>query len=913
MKFNTIAAKLLVLLVLLLPLTALFAQETFSEPNDKPVRLQHWMTKDEARLKHLIGIDATRTPPPPAPVTNFAEFDQVQSVLIRHQFGIPYALIAAMSQETGVTTIVTENNLNSVINQYQSNGVNLDNCDFIIASTNSYWTRDFGPWFVFDGNDEIGIVDFEYNRPRPLDNAIPAKVAQHLNVNLFSTDLLHTGGNYMTDGMGISASTHIVHTENANYTHAQIAQIMQDYYGIHTYHVVQDPTGTYINHIDTWAKYLAPDKILIRSVPTSHSQYNQIEAAASYFAAQTSSYGTPMQVYRVYTPNNQPYTNSLILNNRVFVPIMNSTWDAPALQVYQEAMPGYEILGFTGSWQSTDALHCRTIGITDLEKVHIHHLPILGEQPAQENYTIEATVKAFSGQPLHGDSVLIKYSINGAAWEEVAMTNASGQQWTGTISGVAQGSEVAYFIYAADMAGKRQNHPFIGEHDPHVFFAGEQAFAFINIQPEEINASVLEGEMTTETLTICNTGNLELYFNIEPNTAIYGTQSLTVPNSPAASAYGYNTLVENNWSDVAVGFSGQLAGVEVVFDWTTDNWPEEGSLHLESPAGTSTTIAGGIPNGSYTVESDVFEGEEVNGTWKIWIEDTYGDGGHQATNITLNFTLVISETDWLSATPASGIVQPGECIEVMLTLDASMLDPGNHSAVLDVASNDQTNQLVNVPVNLEVIEILYNTVLTPDTLWYVDPETYWLPQTATFTNSSNVPITITDVLMENDDEFMWMVEDISITLPHTLQTNESFSLDVVVLPIVKNGNAAILYDQLYITSDAGTDYLTIALDEDLLTGLEEQAMGSTVIYPNPFSSYLKISYANEKTQAVRVEVIDINGRVVKVLADKEMQSGMFNFEWNGTDQTGQQVKSGIWFIRIALQDQVEVFKILKMN
>tara|TARA_B100000401_G_scaffold62534_1_gene36927 strand:- start:107 stop:565 length:459 start_codon:yes stop_codon:yes gene_type:complete len=76
--------------------------------------------------------------------------------------------------------------------------------------------------------------------------------------------------------------------------------------------------------------------------------------------------GDAFEIFRVYTPNDQPYTNSLILNNKVFVPVMNSSWDDEALDVYQSALPNYEILPFTGSWMSTDALHCRVKGIPDI-------------------------------------------------------------------------------------------------------------------------------------------------------------------------------------------------------------------------------------------------------------------------------------------------------------------------------------------------------------------------------------------------------------------------------------------------------------------------------------------------------------------------------------------------------------------
>lgn len=125
-----------------------------------------------------------------------------------------------------------------------------------------------------------------------------------------------------------------------------------------------DPNNEYINHVDCWAKYLSAETVLVRRVPPSHPQYDEVEAVASYLrdVAITSS-GGAWTLVRVDTPSDQPYTNSLILNQRVFVPITGSTYDAAALDAYRAAMPGYTIVGYTGSWQPTDALHCRTRGI----------------------------------------------------------------------------------------------------------------------------------------------------------------------------------------------------------------------------------------------------------------------------------------------------------------------------------------------------------------------------------------------------------------------------------------------------------------------------------------------------------------------------------------------------------------------
>ena len=208
--------------------------------------------------------------PPPIPIRNVAEFEPMEGVLIRYPFGISYQIIAEMSEEVIVTTIVASSSQQTTVqNAYLSNGVNIANCEFLIAPSDSYWTRDYGPWFVFDGDDELSIIDFTYNRPRPNDNAIPAAYAVSQGFSCYYLPLEHTGGNYMTDSQGISISTDLVWSENSGYSHAQIDQLVEDYLGIATYHVVPDVNGEYIEHIDCWAKYLAPDKILIREVPTS--------------------------------------------------------------------------------------------------------------------------------------------------------------------------------------------------------------------------------------------------------------------------------------------------------------------------------------------------------------------------------------------------------------------------------------------------------------------------------------------------------------------------------------------------------------------------------------------------------------------------------------------------------------------
>lgn len=431
----------------------------------------HWMTPEEEQRKDEIGRDFYPTDPPIEPVRNIAEFEPMEGVLIRYPFGIPYDIIAEMAEDIVVTTVVTgASQENYVRTQYENNGVNINHCNFLYAPSESYWSRDYGPWFITDGNNDVAIVNFVYNRPRPNDNDIPIEVAEFLDVPLYGMQLTHAGGNYMTDGKGISASSDLVWVENS-LSESEIDQMVYDYLGVETYHVVPDPNNTYIDHIDCWGKFLDVDKILFREVPTSHAQYDEIEETAAYFASQVSSYGTPYEIYRVYTPQDQPYTNSLILNDKVLVPITGSSWDDDAILAYQNAMPGYEILGFDGDWYSTDALHCRTKGIADTGMLYISHIPVSGEIEADlSGILIEAEIHPYSGTELIDGSVQVYYRTGSfGLFQSVQMTNTTGDHHQAVIPVPIEENTISYYIYAEDQSGRTASHPFIGEPDPHQF------------------------------------------------------------------------------------------------------------------------------------------------------------------------------------------------------------------------------------------------------------------------------------------------------------------------------------------------------------------------------------------------------------------------------------------------------------
>lgn len=706
-----------VLTIFFLFQATLFSQESTGDKSAK--RLTHQMTADEQQRRHEIGKQFIQTDPPTGEITSIAEFDRAVGAVIAYpgEFGIPMSLIRELANSGILTTLVSEQSAeNSVRNQYIQARVNMDNCQFMHIPTDSYWTRDFGPMYITYGANQIGIVDFPYNRPRPQDDDAPRSIAEQLGISWFGMPVVHTGGNYMTDGFGFAASTTIAYTENPDISPAVVDQRMQSYLGIDDYSVMQDPNNTYIDHIDCWGKYLGPDKVLIRSVPTSHPQYDEIEATASYFATKISAYGTPYKVYRVFTPQNQPYTNSFIMNDKVFVPIMNSQYDEQALQSYRDAMPGYKVFGFLGKsstpWESTDALHCRVHEMADLGMLYLKHVPLQGNIEAQPAYNFFAYAKTYGGQAVIADSVILYYRINPnpqTPYTPLNMTNTMGSAWSATLTAPEAGSTVEYYIFAADESGRKEFQPFIGPVDAYKFYVNEKLDAQATINPTSLDFTAMKDTEQTKILTINSTGPISLNYSFAISTSVNDTLIYTLSNSPAPTAYNSNTLTESGWTTLAIEDQSLVENVVVSYTWNTDDYYTEGSLWIESPVGTIFRIGNKQLDGTYMVVCPVFTGESLTGNWKVWIQDAFGDGGHQATNVTLKIIKENESGNWLSINNVNGLIAAGSSADIQVTANAQDMALGSYKALIKLWTNDPEHPLFEIPVTFVV------TINTPVT------------------------------------------------------------------------------------------------------------------------------------------------------------------------------------------------------
>jgi hypothetical protein len=84
-------------------------------------------------------------------------------------------------------------------------------------------------------------------------------------------------------------------------------------------------------------------------------------------------------------------------------------------------------------------------------------------------------------------------------------------------------------------------------------------------------------------------------------------------------------------------------------------------------------------------------------------------------------------------------------------------------------------------------------------------------------------------------------------------------------------------------------------------------------YPNPFNPSTTISFDLTKTQHVKLEVINIMGRKVATLYDATARVGAHEVVWDGTDDSGRPVASGMYLYNLTTEDASRSKKMLMVK
>jgi agmatine/peptidylarginine deiminase len=441
------------------------------------------------------------TTPPPMPVRTMAEWEEVQALVVTWEGynGILKQIVNYAKDECEVIVVCEDP---AAVTAYLQNDLfggpidDLTNVTLLQAPSNSIWVRDYGPEVIYANEvDSLMLLDWIYNRPRPLDDAVSDVLADHFGIPIYSTtaapyDLVHTGGNFMADGAGSAFSSRLVLDENGPdgdfnqtvRTEAQVREMMQQFMGIDPDRYVLMETLPYdaIHHIDMHMKLLDEEHLLVGEFPANVSDGPQIEANIEYINTNYNSvYGTPYEYIRIPMPpsssGNYPggpfgngyyrtYANNIFINGTVLVPTYREEYDTTGIRILQEALPGYRVIGIDADDQgmniisASGAIHCITKAIGVADPLLIRHQRLRDTYETIQPYEVNAYIRHKSGIA----SARVYWTADTTqGYASIDMTITADNNWSASIPAHPAGTEIFYYIEAQANSGKVQVRPFV--------------------------------------------------------------------------------------------------------------------------------------------------------------------------------------------------------------------------------------------------------------------------------------------------------------------------------------------------------------------------------------------------------------------------------------------------------------------
>jgi len=84
-----------------------------------------------------------------------------------------------------------------------------------------------------------------------------------------------------------------------------------------------------------------------------------------------------------------------------------------------------------------------------------------------------------------------------------------------------------------------------------------------------------------------------------------------------------------------------------------------------------------------------------------------------------------------------------------------------------------------------------------------------------------------------------------------------------------------------------------------------ELLASAQNYPNPFNPTTVIRFHLRESGKIRLKIYDLTGKLVRTLLDGELQAGEQKIFWDGRDQQGQTVASGVYFYELVAGSKIE--------
>ena len=173
---------------------------------------------------------------------------------------------------------------------------------------------------------------------------------------------------------------------------------------------------------------------------------------------------------------------------------------------------------------------------------------------------------------------------------------------------------------------------------------------------------------------------------------------------------------------------------------------------------------------------------------------------------------------------------------------------------------------------------------------------------------------VIDIAAGND----YGAEELSILMGNgdgTFQEKQTFysggGLDICASDLDGDGNPDLVVG-------AGIGVLTILNLTPVATAIENESPIPTAPeflqnFPNPFNPVTTLRFSLPESGHVRIAVYDAAGRGVAVIADRRFQAGYSEVVWDGRNENGRALASGIYFARMTVKDFTVAKKLVMLR
>ncbi len=852
--------------------------------------LPKWMTPEESLRVHEIGRGHRVTTPPGGWVETGGEFEQLRGVFVTWIYGSYNSIFREIVREAGEVSKVyivvgSTNEQNNITAYLQANSIPLDSIVFYVWPRNSIWVRDYGPWFMRKQDNSEGIIDFIYNRPRPLDDTIPWRIGQAWGMSVYGSPLEHAGGNFMVDGLGTGFASTLIYEENPQFSATEIDSLMLAYSGLDQFIVLPRINIEYTGHIDLWTKTLNDTLVMVGEYAPGHPNYTLLNDNADSISNCKNREGFPYRVARIPMPwstSNAPpsYLNSLMVNNKVLVPIYNLAEDSTALSIYEQLLPDYEVIGIDCSPMSGSggAIHCITMQALSSEFIHIKHQPLVDTADTLNPYRVRAQI--ITSSSLIPDSTLIYYSVNGGPFSSIALSAVVDTPgvYAGNIPAQSLGDTVAYYI------STRNNEDIIQTSPRHV--------------PPQIYTFLVGLDITPPQIAHTPLGNQSIYnwpaFVSAVVTDLSGIDSVTleyslngIPQSPVlmpntgGNSYGIHFSGTVNVDDTVAY---RIKAVDASPNHNTSYSPDSGYHQFviiqRIPIGIwepDLTPITSIPLTAY-LDSTGYAYEQVTAFPDLNdYECMFILLGVYANNYQLTTSQANALVDYLQA--------GGKCY--MEGADAWCYDPAGsiYRSYFGIAEAGDGGPLTGT------IDGVSGTFTQGMSFMYAGENNYMdqidpvAPAYAIFTNGGF---------------------DRAVAYDATTYKTVGSSFELGGL--VDGANPS--------TKEQLIEQILLFLG--ITPGVEEYINKAGVSHmitsgPNPARNAFRLSLTLQQRTQVKVEFYNVLGQQVRCLDDRLMDAGKYESTWDFSDERERKLPPGTYFYRVVLGDEIFTGKVLRID